>query len=99
MNNWLWFVVAAAVIWWLWRQDRHFLYQERADQIFEAIRSEKDVQMTYWAKSSRKYSDRTVTPVALEGVYMRAYDHWRKAERTFKITRIKKMVLIPRKQT
>jgi predicted DNA-binding transcriptional regulator YafY len=96
MNNWLWIIVAGAVAIWLWTRERHFPYKERADKISEAINSGKDIKMRYWAKSRKKYSNRTVTPLALDDTYMRAYDHFRKAERRFKVTRIKKLVVVPR---
>ncbi len=72
--------------------------QKRAQVIARAIREQSDLSITYWAKSTRKYTDRVVTPLLLEGRYLRAYDHTREAERTFKVTRIKEIALVPRSQ-
>jgi predicted DNA-binding transcriptional regulator YafY len=96
-NWWIYAGIALFIAWFLWR-DRYYSYEKRAQIIARAIREQSDLSMTYWAKSTRKYTDRVVTPVLLEGPYLRAYDHMRNAERTFKVTRIKEISIVPRSQ-
>jgi predicted DNA-binding transcriptional regulator YafY len=98
-DNWWIYAGIALFIWWLLWRDRYYPYEKRALIISRALREQSDLSMTYWAKSSHQYSNRVVTPLSLEGRYLRAYDHMRKDERTFKVTRIKEIALVPRSKT
>ena len=61
--------------------------------IRDAIENKRDIWMIYFTYSSRKFTDRVVTPLEVRQdygkVYLRAYCHLRKDERTFKVARIK----------
>lgn len=93
--EWLWLAGAALVglIWWF-ASDRRYPYAERATIISQAMNGSQDIRIVYWAKTTRKWSTRTVTPLALDGTYVRAFDHSRQAERTFKVTRIKEVLIV-----
>lgn len=60
-----------------------------------AINNEKDVWMDYYTAYRNDRNQRTVTPINVYyrngAAYLRAYCHWRKSERTFKVSRIRNM--------
>jgi predicted DNA-binding transcriptional regulator YafY len=95
-ENWWIYAGVALFVGWFLSRDRYYSYGKRAEIIARAIREQSDLSMTYWAKSTRKYTDRVVTPLLLEGRYLRAFDRTRNAERTFKVTRIKEIAVVPR---
>jgi predicted DNA-binding transcriptional regulator YafY len=93
-----WLIALAFVIgMYLWTQrDRSFVVPNRDQLIASAIRGDHDIRMVYFTYSSRKFSTRTVTPLSADGSYMRARDHFRGDERTFKLARIKELSVVPR---
>lgn len=60
-----------------------------------AIVNAKDVWLDYYTAYRDDQNERTVTPINLyyrnNSAYLRAYCHWRKEERTFRISRIRNM--------
>jgi predicted DNA-binding transcriptional regulator YafY len=84
---------AGAGLWMFSRRDRKFPIEERLPVIKNAIESGEDLRLECFANSSKRFSWRTVTPIEIryeyQSVYLRAFDHWRKDERTFKVSRIK----------
>lgn len=82
------------------RRDRSYPVEERLPVIERAIASGRDLEMEYFTNSSKSFSKRTVTPLEVsyqyKRPYLRAYDHWRKDERTFRVSRIKSVRDLPR---
>ena len=70
--------------------DRQIVPQVRLLQ--NAIANAKDVWMDYYTAYRNSRNKRTVTPRNVYyrngAAYLRAYDYWRKEERTFKVSRI-----------
>ena len=92
--------VAAVGVYLFSRRDRSYPVEERLPIIERAIASGRDIEMEYFANSSKKFSKRTVTPLEIsyqyQRPYLRAYDHWRRDERTFRVSRIKSLRDVPR---
>jgi len=95
-------VVAVIVAYFYSRRDRSYPVQERLLLIERAIASGRDLEMEYFANSTKRFSKRTVTPLEVsyqyQRPYLRANDHFRKDERTFRVSRIKSVRDVPRVQ-
>jgi predicted DNA-binding transcriptional regulator YafY len=98
-------VIAAAIlavgVYLYSRRDRSYPVEERLPVIERAIASGRDLEMEYFTNSSKTFSKRTVTPLEVtyqyQRPYLRAYDHWRRDERTFRVSRIKSVRDVPRR--
>jgi Flp pilus assembly protein TadD/cbb3-type cytochrome oxidase subunit 3 len=87
-------LIALGVVWWLDHRERKYPFAERAEIIAKALREEADLNIVYWSKKRRKFVHKVVTPKALKGQVLEAFDRQRETNRTFKVTRIKKITLI-----
>jgi predicted DNA-binding transcriptional regulator YafY len=96
--EWLAGVVALLVVFLLFHyRDRRYPIAERLAIIRSALANDRDIWMVYFTFSSRRFSERTITPLKIErGIYVLAIDHYTEKRRTFKISRIKKLEEIPR---
>ena len=93
--------LAIVVIYAIRNRDRSFPVEEHLLVIEAAIRNGNDLKMNYFTYRSRSFRTRTVTPLELgeSGTYLRAYDHFRLANRTFKVSRIREISEVRRKPT
>lgn len=95
-------VVVVVVVYFYRRRDRSYPVQERLPILEQAIASGRDLEMEYFADSSKRFSKRTVTPLEVtyqyQRPYLRAHDHFRRAERTFRVSWIKNVHDVPRVQ-
>lgn len=91
-------VIVILVCFLLYRnRDRHYRFAERFTVIQDALKNDQDIWMVYFTFHSKKFSERTVTPLKVEeGIYLLAFDHHLRKKRTFKISRIKELQEIPR---
>ncbi len=91
-------IAALGLVFYLYRRrDRRYPAPERLAIIRNAMANGGDIWMVYFTFYSHTFSERTVTPLRIErGIYLRAFDHFRQKERTFKISRIKELSEIPR---
>jgi predicted DNA-binding transcriptional regulator YafY len=82
------------------RRDRRYNVAQRLPILRAAIVNERDISMIYFTYASRRFSRRVVTPIEIQDIqgraYLRAYDHFRDAERTFKVARIKELTDVTR---
>ena len=79
-------------------RDRHYPVADRLDVLRSVLETGEDVRMVYFSASSRQFTERVVTPVQLSQSQaghwvLRGFDHLRGAERTFKVGRIKDVVV------
>jgi len=78
-------------------RDRHYPFPERLAVIKNALECGQDIWMIYFTFQSKRFSERTLTPLKIEqGIYLLALDHHLGKNRTFKISRIKELREIPR---
>ncbi len=93
-----WLAFGFAVLWW-WRRrltSKHYSYSERAAVILQAIKQNADLGLVYWSRREKRFLRRIVTPMELDGYSMKAFDHTANDVRTFKVTRIRVVELVPR---
>jgi predicted DNA-binding transcriptional regulator YafY len=96
---WIILIVIGLVAVYAYRNlDRRYPVQEHLLVIQSAIRNGNDLRMEYFTYKTRSFRTRTVRPIELGegGTYLRAYDHFRVSERTFKASRIKEIREVPR---
>lgn len=67
------------------------------DAARRAINEGLDLRLVYWAANSEAPTSRVITPfITREGIYLMAYCHLRRDERTFRLDRIQKLALVER---
>jgi predicted DNA-binding transcriptional regulator YafY len=79
---------------YLWfRRDHKYPAGPRVAIIRSALANKNDIKMEYFTYRSRRFSVKRITPLELgEGeIYLKGYDHFRLAERTYKVSRIKSL--------
>jgi ATP-dependent Clp protease adapter protein ClpS len=91
-------VALGALAWWFRKPRRSgtpsYSCERRAAVIERALEQRCDLRITYWSKSHQKFLRRIVTPVALDGHLLRAYDHEKCAPRMYLVTRIRRVSLV-----
>lgn len=98
---WIVLITIVAIAVYAYRnRDHSYPVAKSLPIITAAIENGNDLLMEYFTYRSKTFRKRTVTPLELGdgGVYLRAYDHFRLAERTFKVSRIKDVSEVPHKQ-
>ena len=75
-------------------RDRSYPEAERLTVLRAALESSSEMRMVYFSASSRRFTERVVTPLSLsqarEGQWLlRGFDHLRVEELTFRVGRIK----------
>lgn len=89
-------VVTGLIVYLVTQRDRSYPTAETLRVIKSAMQNKRRLRMTYFTYSSKRFSDRIVTPLDLQGdVYLVAQDSLRNAERTFKVSRIRSIVELP----
>jgi ATP-dependent Clp protease adapter protein ClpS len=87
----------AVFLWWRRRRaTHHYLYDERAALVAEALAKTADLGLLYWSRSQKKFLRRVVTPLELNGHVLKAFDHTIENVRVFRITAIREARIVPR---
>jgi len=82
-------------------RDRSYPTAERLAVLRSALESSLDVSMVYFSASSRRFTERVVSPLQLSQAQaghwvMRGFDHLSGEERTFRVGRMKEVVTLER---
>ena len=80
-------------------RDRSYPEADRLEVLRSALESGSDVRMVYFSASSRQFTERVVTPLRLEQAragqwLLRGFDRLRGEERTFRVGRMKEVVIL-----
>jgi hypothetical protein len=86
-------LIAGVVVWRRFRVP-HYRGAERLETIREALAHDQDIRIGYWSKRRHRLAHKVITPEALRGELLQAFDPENRVSRLFKVSRIKHVSLV-----